>query len=170
MDGTLAVLFLLTGLIDMWVNHCNTGCVKPVSTVARHVASAGGLIFEADSIGAEAYYRHDLPLSYGPFQPTIGASVDSQGDIWIGLGAVNVFHLWGDRSFAQLSFMPGIWLRGDGPVMGHPIEFRSGIDAGYERPDGMRYSVSLDHRSNGDIVPVNPGLETLQFRVSVPAE
>ncbi|MCK8464444.1 acyloxyacyl hydrolase [Aliiroseovarius sp. S1339] len=168
MDGTLAVLFLLTGLIDMWVNHCDTGCVKPAATVARHVASAGKLIFEADSIGAEAYYRHDLPLSFGPFQPTIGASVDSLGDVWIGVGAVNAFHLWGSRSFAQFSFMPGIWLRDHGPVLGHPVEFRSGIDAGYERADGVRYSVSLDHRSNGDIVPVNPGLESLQLRISVP--
>lgn len=170
MDGTLAVLFLFTGLIDMWVNHCDTGCVKPVATVARQVASVGRLIFEADSIGTEAYYRHDLPISFGPFQPAIGASVDSLGDVWIGLGAVNAFHLWGKNSFAQFSFMPGLWLRGNGPVLGHAVEFRSGIDAGYEHPNGMRYSISLDHRSNGDIVPTNPGLETLQLRISVPAE
>ncbi|MCI2394821.1 acyloxyacyl hydrolase [Aliiroseovarius sediminis] len=170
MDGTLAVLFLLTGLIDMWVNYCPAGCVKPAATVARHVLSAGKVIFEADSIGAEVYYRHDLPIDFGPFQPTIGASVDSLGDFWIGFGAVNTFHLWGDRAFAQLSFMPGLWMRGSGPVMGHPVEFRSGIDAGYEGPNGMRYSLSLDHRSNGDIAAINPGLETLQLRLSVPVD
>lgn len=170
MDGTLAVLFLITGLIDMWVNHCNFSCVKPVAAVARHAISAGNLIFEADSIGAELYYRYDLPVSFGPFQPAFGISVDTQGDWWFGAGAVNSFGLWDNRGFAQLSFMPGLWWRGSGPVMGHPIEFRSGVDAGYETPESVRYSLSLDHRSNGDIVPVNPGLETLQIRVSVPTD
>jgi lipid A 3-O-deacylase len=28
--------------------------------------------------------------------------------------------------------------------------------------------LSYDHRSNGDIATLNPGLETLQLRVSVP--
>ncbi|WP_371169621.1 acyloxyacyl hydrolase [Aliiroseovarius sp. 2305UL8-7] len=170
MDGTLAVLFLLTGLIDMWVNHCDRSCVKPVAAVARHAISAGDLIFEADSIGGELYYRYDLPVAFGPFQPAVGVSVDNLGDFWFGAGAVNSFHLWEDRAFAQLSFMPGIWMRGGGPVMGHPIEFRSGVDAGYQDPAGRRYSLSLDHRSNGDIVPINPGLETLQVRVSLPLE
>ena len=170
MDGTLAVLFLLTGLIDMWMNHCDRGCLKPVATVARNAISAGDLIFEANSIGAELYYRRDLPVSFGPFQPALGVSLDSYGDLWIGIGAVNAFHVWDSKIFTQLSFMPGLWIRGDGPVMGHPIEFRSGVDAGYENKAGMRYSISLDHRSNGDIVPINPGLETLQLRVSIPTE
>lgn len=170
MDGTLAVLFLITGLIDMWAQHCKSGCLKPAWNVARHVISAGEVIFEAEQIGAELYYRYDLPISFGPFQPTIGLSVDTYGDWWLGAGAVNTFHLWDNRGFSQLSFMPGLWMRGEGPVMGHPLEFRSGVEAGYETPQGQRLGLSLDHRSNGDIVSVNPGLETIQVRLSVPTD
>lgn len=168
MDGTLAVLFLITGLIDMWAHHCKSGCLEPAVSVARHVISAGEVIFEADRIGTELYYRYDLPVSFGPFQPTLGLSVDTYGDWWLGAGAVNTFGPWNGRGFAQLSFMPGLWIRGDGPVMGHPVEFRSGIEAGYQAPNGLRLGLSLDHRSNGDIVAVNPGLETVQLRLSIP--
>ncbi|MCK0144024.1 acyloxyacyl hydrolase [Aliiroseovarius sp. F20344] len=167
MDGTLAILFLLTGLIDMFVNHCDRGCVKPTVEAVRHVASAGALIFEADSIGGEAYYRYDAPISFGPFRPTVGVSFDTLGDVWVGVGAVNEFRTPQGPAYAELSFIPGWWMRSEGgPVLGYPLEFRSGIEAGFYRESGGRVGVSLDHRSNGELsdpVP-NPGLETLLFR------
>lgn len=167
MDGTLAVLFLLTGLIDMWVNHCHSGCVKPIASVARHIVSIGDLVFEADSIGKEVYYRHDLPISYGPFRPTIGVSFDTLGDVWIGLGAVNEFKTADGVGFAEFSFMPGWWMRSDdGPRLGYPVEFRSGIEAGIYF-DNKRIGVSIDHRSNGGLghPTPNPGLETVMVRI-----
>ncbi len=168
MDGTLAVLFLLTGLIDMFINHCDRGCVKPTVEAVRHVASAGALIFEADSIGGEAYYRYDAPVSFGPFRPTVGISFDTLGDVWVGIGAVNEFRTSHGPGYAELSFIPGWWMRSaDGPVLGYPLEFRSGIEAGFYRESGARIGVSLDHRSNGELsYPVpNPGLETVMVRV-----
>lgn len=167
MDGTLAILFLLTGLIDMWVNHCDRGCVKPAIEIARHTVSAGSLIFEADSVGGEVYYRHDLPVSFGPFRPVVGLSVDSLGDVWIGAGAVNEFRMPSGPGFAELSFIPGWWMRSeDGPRLGYPVEFRSGLEAGIYRETGERIGVSLDHRSNGELsYPIpNPGLETILLR------
>lgn len=169
MDGTLAILFLLTGLIDMWVNHCDRGCVKPAVEVARHTLSAGALVFDAVSIGSEVYYRHDLPLSFGPFRPVVGVSVDSLGDVWIGAGAVNELRMPHGPGYAEFSFMPGWWMRSaNGPRLGYPLEFRSGIEAGIYRKTGERIGASLDHRSNGGLGSPNPnpGLETILLRYS----
>jgi hypothetical protein len=62
--------------------------------------------------------------------------------------------------------MPGVYIQGDGNDLGGWFEFRSGIEIGYEAQSGVRYGLSLDHRSNAGIYDENPGLETLQFRVS----
>lgn len=165
MDGTLAVLFLLTGLIDMTVSHCNSGCMKAAWTGVRHTISAGQAIFNADVIGQEVYYRLDAPVSFGPFRPAVGFSVDTQGDMWIGAGAVNEFSAAEGHAYAELSFMPGWWMRSEtGPTLGYPVEFRSGIEAGIYRENGDRVGVSLDHRSNGELGTPNPGLETVLVR------
>ncbi|WP_424942697.1 acyloxyacyl hydrolase [Aliiroseovarius crassostreae] len=167
MDGTLAVLFLLTGLIDMAVNHCDRGCVSAAWTGIRHTMAAGQVVFEADVIGQEAYYRLDAPVSFGPFRPAVGISVDTLGDVWIGAGAVNEFSTANGHGYAELSFMPGWWMRSDtGPKLGYPLEFRSGIEVGIYHANGDRVGVSLDHRSNGELsdpLP-NPGLETVLVR------
>ncbi len=168
MDGTLAVLFLLTGLIDMAANFCGDGCMRAAWAGTRHTISAGQLVFEADVVGQEIYYRLDAPVSFGPFRPTVGFSVDTLGDVWLGAGAVNEFSTGNGHGYAELSFMPGLWLRSDhGPRLGYPVEFRSGIEAGFYRGDGLRLGVSLDHRSNGELsspLP-NPGLETILVRM-----
>lgn len=169
MDGTLAILFLFTGLIDMAVNHCDRGCMSAVWTGVRHAMSAGLVVFEADEIGQEVYYRLDSPVSFGPFRPALGLSVDSLGDVWVGAGATNEFSAANGFGFAEFSFMPGWWLHSEtGPRLGYPVEFRSGIEAGIYLENGDRLGVTLDHRSNGELsFPLpNPGLETLQVRYS----
>ncbi len=167
MDGTLAILFLLTGLIDMAVNHCNRGCIDAAWTGVRHTLSAGQLVFDAENIGQELYYRLDAPVSFGPFRPAVGISVDTLGDVWIGAGAVNTFSSGNGHSYAEFSFMPGWWMRSEtGPKLGYPVEFRSGIEAGVNLESGERIGISLDHRSNGGLshpIP-NPGLESVLLR------
>lgn len=168
MDGTLAVLFLLTGLIEMTANFCGDGCLRAAWTGVRHTVSAGQLVFEADVVGQEIYYRLDAPVSFGPFRPAVGFSVDTLGDVWFGAGAVNEFSTGNGHGYAELSFIPGFWLRSDhGPRLGYPVEFRSGIEAGFYHQKGTRLGVSLDHRSNGELsAPLpNPGLETILVRM-----
>ncbi len=129
-------------------------------------------IFQEQSIGREAYVRYDMGTSFGPFQPTVGLSVTDSNDVWVGLGATHTTHFWtrpsGAGAYAQLHFMPGLYAQGTGPDLGHDIEFRSGAEIGYQAKNGVRVGLSFDHRSNGDISSLNPGLETLQLRVSVP--
>ena len=172
MDGRLAVLFFAVGLFDMKANDCDTGCLARTPAQEALSLSFGNVIFQENNIGSEVYLRYDMGTSFGPFQPAMGLSVSDTNDIWVGLGATHTTHFWqrpsGAGGYAQLHFMPGVYAQGNGPDLGYPIEFRSGAEIGYQAKNGVRMGVSFDHRSNGDISSVNPGLETFQFRVSVP--
>ncbi|MCI2399234.1 acyloxyacyl hydrolase [Aliiroseovarius subalbicans] len=168
MDGTLAVMAAMFGIADMVNNHCDVGCLAVRDAPARVASASGPVFFQGNDIGTEQYTRHELARSYGPFQPVAGLSATSQGDLWAGLGVANDYFFFNTGFYVQLNFMPGVYLRDQGPVLGHRLEFRSGIEVGYETASGMRYALTFDHRSNGDITQVNPGLETVQFKISYP--
>lgn len=168
MDGTFAVLFLLAGLAEMKVDHCPTGCLAQRDTPARIALSAGDVQFQKDSIGEEIYVRYDFGRSYGPFQPVVGLSATADGDAWIGMGAAWTGYFAQNRGYVQLHLMPGLYAQGDGPDLGSVLEFRSGAEIGYETRKGVRIGLSYDHRSNADLESLNPGLETVQLRVSIP--
>ena len=160
MDGRLALLFFAVGLFDMKTNDCETGCLARTPAQEAISLSFGDVIFQENTIGREAYLRYDMGTSFGPFQPTMGLSVTDSNDIWVGFCATHTTHFWQSPSGA------GAYAQGSGPDLGLPLEFRSGAELGYQAKNGV--GVSYDHRSNGDISSLNPGLETLQFRVTVP--
>ncbi len=169
MDASLAVLFLIAGLTDMGVNDCgNGGCLQRKEAQSDIQLSFGDVIFQDKTIGSEVYVKHSFDRKFGPFQPALGVSITDDGDAWIGYGFNYTKSFFGDRVYAQLSLLPGIYARGNGPDLGHAIEFRSGAEVGYRAKNGIRYGISYDHRSNANLSSTNPGMETLQFRVSVP--
>lgn len=172
MDGRLAVLFFVVGLTDMKTNACETGCLARTSAQEAISLSFGNVIFQEKSVGQEAYLRYDMGTSFGPFQPAVGLSVTDTNDVWVGLGATHTTRFWdrpsGMGGYAQLHVMPGIYARGSGPDLGHQLEIRSGAEIGYQAKNGWRYGLSYDHRSNAGLSSPNPGMETLQLRVSVP--
>ena len=169
MDGTMAVAFLLAGLADMGFNHCpNQGCLAERPMQSRADLSFGNVIFQNNTVGKEVYARYELGKAYGPFQPMIGVSASDQGTAWVGIGAAFTSTFAGGRIYTQLHLMPGVYARGNGPDLGHVVEFRSGFEAGYQARNGLRVGLSFDHRSNAGISSTNPGLETIALRVSVP--
>lgn len=168
MDGTLAALFLVASLTDMGVNHCGSGCFASGEERDRIALSFGEVQYQGASVDEEIYLRYDFGRTFGPFQPIVGASVTTRGDAWIGAGAAWTATLADTGLYAQLHLMPGIYSRGSGPDLGHTVEFRSGAELGYQTRNGMRIGISYDHRSNAELSSTNPGLETIQFRVSIP--
>ncbi len=169
-DGTFAVLMLIAGLTDMGGNHCgtSTGCLGGSDTTPR-LAFSGGQVLErqADS-AAEIYLRYDLGRNYGPFATTVGLSAGENGEAWIGMGATYTYQFGASPVYAELHAMPGFYAANGGFDLGGPIEFRSGIEMGFESGNGWRYGLSYDHRSNAGLYDDNPGIETVQFRVSMP--
>jgi hypothetical protein len=170
MDGALAVAFLVFGGLDMALNDCgsSSGCLGASDVPARFAVSTGIVELDTVHVSNEAYFRYDLGKEYGPFQPILGASFTGQGAVWAGAGAAYTKELADTGIYAQLHLMGGLFDKGNGQDIGGNIHFRSGAEIGYEADNGWRYAVSYDHRSNADAMEFNPGLETLQFRVSVP--
>lgn len=169
MDGTLAVLFLVAGLTDMGFNYCpNEGCFAENPTDGRLGLSYGNVMFQEENISEEVFLRYDVPVTYGPFQPTMGLSGTMDGDLWAGAGAAWTAHL--NQAYLQLYLMPGLWAQGNGPDLGSVVEFRSGVEVGWEARNGIRYGLTYDHRSNADLSSTNPGMETFQFKISFPIQ
>ena len=114
------------------------------------------------------YVRYDLGHRNGPFGHAVGLSVAEDGETWVGFGQTWLWQPDRSKFYAELHAMPGLYMDNGGLDLGGPIEFRSGIELGYENKAGWRYAFSYDHRSNADIYSRNPGVETIQFRVSIP--
>lgn len=169
-NGTFAVLMLIAGLSDMGVNYCGTsnGCVGSNETSPRLAFSAGSVVERHAEAKPEVYLRYDFGRKFGPFGQAIGVSLAEDGESWIGYGATWNTALGNTPFYAELHAMPGLYADNGGFELGGPIEFRSGIELGYENRMGWRFGLSYDHRSNADIYDNNPGIETVQFRVSIP--
>lgn len=169
MEPTLAIVFLIASLGDMAINHCGgDGCLAASDAVARNSYAIGTLESQDVNFGGEFYYRHDFPVKYGPFQPAVGVSISEHADLWVGAGFASTYHFASDRWYVQGHLMPGLYARGSGPDLGHVIEFRSGLELGYEAPSGIRVGLTYDHRSNGSLDLFNPGLDMISLRVSIP--
>jgi len=168
MDGSYAVLTLVLGLWDMFANYCQSECLARRDTGSYYSVSAGSLWRREQQIGNELYFRADTGRMYGPFELTFGASLSSLNDFWAGAGVIYDVPLGLNAGFVKLHAMGGIYDATDGPVLGGPIEFRSGIEAGFEAQNGWRYALSFDHRSSAGLYPDSSGVETLLMRLSVP--
>ncbi len=104
---------------------------------------------------------------WGGLRPAIGINVTSDSAVY---GYVGGFYDWFfyDKLYVSPNFMIGAYAQGDGKDLGHALEFRSGLELGYEFSNAQRASVAFNHISNASIGDKNPGVETLLFNYSVP--
>ncbi len=168
-DGTVAVIGLIAGLIDMGVNHCpNDGCLARNDVAAYNSLAIGETYFQTSASGEEIYYRRDTGLAFGPFQTIWGLSATTDGEFWAGIGQAYTVNLFNERTFLQFHAMAGLYENGGGVNLGGSMQFRSGVEIGYQAPNGTRVGLGFDHRSNAGIDSPNPGLETVHLRVSIP--
>ncbi|WP_037267582.1 acyloxyacyl hydrolase [Roseivivax halodurans] len=171
-DGTFAAVMLIAGLADMGLNHCGSpgGCLERTADAPRLSFSAGSVLERRAESAAEIYARYDPRTRFGPFGTALGLSLGEEGETWLGAGLTWDWRFGSSPYYGELHVMPGYYRAGDGFDLGGPIAFRSGLELGYESWNGWRYAVSYDHRSNAGIYDENPGVETVQFRVSVPLD
>ena len=169
-DGTFAALLFIIGLTDMGINHCGTseGCLGTGQTQSRLSISGGEVLERQADPAAELYLRYDLGQTRGPFGGAAGLSVTENGEAWVGFGATYLVPFGRSGAYAELHAMPGLYFDNGGFDLGGPIAFRSGLELGYETAQGWRMALSYDHRSNAGIYDENPGIETVQFKVSIP--
>ena len=169
-DGTFAALLLLVGLADMQSNFCTTasGCFERSEVTPRLYLSVGDIIKRRAKPGKEAYLRYDLSHKNGPFGHAVGFSVSSRKALWAGAGQTYLASSLDIPIKLELHAMTGLYSAGKGHDLGGLIAFRSGIDLIYETDGGVRYALSYDHRSHTGIYPDNPGVESIQFAISIP--
>ena len=166
MDGTFAVLTLLAGFADVSIANCKSDCYAASQVPQRISISAGQVYYQLDHVDTEVYLRKETGQAYGPWHMTYGVSATQRRDYWVGAGVLFDTASQTTPVFAQLNLMSGLYSRGAGEDLGGPIEFRSGIEVGYDFGSAGRISLSYDHRSNAGIYATNFGLETLQLRYS----
>jgi hypothetical protein len=167
MDSRFAIFFLIMGGTDTYLNDCQTECFQQNEAPERLSIQYGDTYFQENIIGDEWYISYDAPVRYGAFQPTAGASITSDDDMWFGAGGKwSTENTVGGPIYIELSLMPGVYLRGDGPNIGYPIQFRGALGAGYHFDNGASLSMFYDHRSNAELSEVNSGIETVGVRLS----
>ena len=167
MDGRLAVLFGLMSLMGDGFEGEGWN-VERADVGGMLTTSYGQVQFGGDKRwGEEIRFTSVLP-KWRKFNPVIDFSITDKGGAWLGFGLYQQFdiNVGGLPAFAGFSFAPGLYMPGDDVDLGLPIEFRSGIEFGVRFAEDWQVSLSYDHRSNGDISRVNPGIETLQLRIS----
>lgn len=118
----------------------------------------------AGLFGAE--YRAEA-WDYG-IRPTLGISVDSDGDVY-GYTGIHWDIKLSDPWTLSPNFMVGLYNHASGGEdLGGAIEFRSGLEVSYTLANQQRLGVAFNHMSNASIYDDNPGAENLIFTYSLP--
>lgn len=73
-----------------------------------------------------------------------------------------------ENLYVSPSFTPGLFLNGNGQNLGFPLEFRSQFEIGWRFHTGLRFSVSINHISNGGRGRFNPGSESIAISMLIP--
>ncbi|MCF6272311.1 MAG: acyloxyacyl hydrolase [Rhodobacteraceae bacterium] len=166
MKGEFAVLFALMSLFGEGIE--GEGWNVQRADVSGQLTTSAGLVVTSRRFTGRELRMTYLLEKWKRYNTLVDFSLTEKGGAWLGYGLYQQFdfELAGVPVFAGFSFTPGIYVRGGDIDLGFPLEFRSGVELGLRFGDDWRVSISYDHRSNGDIARVNPGMETLQLRVS----
>ena len=111
--------------------------------------------------------RWGSPLPCLEFLPLVGlmANLERGGYLYTGLNFDFLF-------FEHLQFAPGFaagyYWPGKGKNLGYPLEFRSGIELGWQFSDFSRLGIHFYHLSNASIGRKNPGEESFVLYYDIP--
>lgn len=170
-NSTFAWIFIIVSSTDTYLNDCPTDCLQQSDAPERFSVQFSDTLFQEEVSGNELYVSYDLPKRYGSLQPTAGVSITDQNDLWVGAGAKwSTERVTDSPIFIEASLMPGIYMQGDGPDLGFPLQWRGALGAGIKFGDTGSVSVFLDHRSNADLAERNPGIETVGIKFSYQLE
>jgi len=112
----------------------------------------------------------DPGWNLGPVGFGLGAGLegDTDGDIWAG-GGPTVVWPFADHWAVNGSLMAGFYAVGDGgDDLGSDLEFRTRLGVSRSIAFPWRLGLAIEHKSNGGIGDINPGVETIFLTVSRP--
>lgn len=107
------------------------------------------------------------PNRYLEFRPLIGLMATAKGTFY-GYAGINFDLIFFDHLLFAPGFAAGYFSPGHGKRLGYPLEFRSGIELGWQFSDWHRIGIHFYHLSNASLGPRNPGEESLVFFYDIP--
>jgi len=105
-------------------------------------------------------------LRVGPFGTWVALQAGDR-DCFLGTGLLFNWYVT-DRLFITPSFGAGIYAEHNGTDLGYPLEFRSGLECGYDFKEAGRISIGFWHLSNAGLGDRNPGTELVALRYALP--
>ncbi|HRO11354.1 acyloxyacyl hydrolase [Amaricoccus sp.] len=98
----------------------------------------------------------------------VAGEADTAGDLWAGAGLTAGLPL-GDAWRVGGSVMAGFYAFGDGgDDLGSDLEFRTRLGVSREIRPPWRLGLAIEHKSNGGIGEINPGIETIFVTLTRP--
>lgn len=130
---------------------------------AAGTADTWSLRLEQRFGGASAWQ----PLDWLTARPWVAGEVTGDAAIWAGGGGL--VDVGAGPLVVTASIGAGLYHRGQGKDLGYPLEFRTGLEAGWVFDGGWRVTAGYYHMSNAEIRPDdNPGQNTLLLMLHVP--
>jgi len=120
---------------------------------------------EALSLTAE--WRPATRWAGGLVAPFAGGMLTTDGGLY-GYGGVGLDFHPTRTMYIFPNFAAGLYSDGDGKDLGHAVEFRTGVELGWELQTGSRVGVAVHHISNAGLGDKNPGTEILSLNYSFP--
>jgi len=121
---------------------------------------------------AEIEYKFHLkclksPNRYLEFRPLVGLMATAKGSVYVYAG-LNFDLLFFDHLLIVPGFAGGYYAPGKGKNLGYPIEFRTGVEVGWQFCNLHRLGMHFYHLSNAGLGRRNPGEESLVLFYDVP--
>jgi hypothetical protein len=156
-------------------------CAPAIASARNARALPGEPAQVAFSAGAFDVLQHDRAfegrLEYRAgqriwrFRPFGGLMATSDSAAYVYAGLMLDLYLddaTGPGWVVSLGVAPGLFDHGNGLDLGHTVEFREQVEAGYRFTDDSRLALSLSHMSNAGLGGHNPGEESLMLTYALP--
>lgn len=147
-----------------------TGLCQAQSDTAKKPAyvifggGAAGVLDDQKSVVGMVEFQPNLQL--GPFGTWVALQASDQ-EYYLGTGLLFDWYVT-EHLFIEPSFGAGVYGEHHGINLGSVLEFRSGIECGYDMKESGRISVGFWHLSNGGFGDTNPGTEVIAIRYALP--
>lgn len=154
---------VLTVVLPAGVCPAESASAEP----AAYIVAGAGIVGIADHDKKEFIIVELQPAwRIGPLGTWIAFQTTDQ-EIYMATG---LFYHWRitDRVFIAPSIGVGIYGEDNGIDLGYPVEFRSGVECGYDFKKAGRISVGGWHISNARLNDINPGTELVAVRYALP--
>lgn len=144
----------------------SAACPAQTNTPSYVVVGAGlvGVLDDQKSIAGMVEFQPKLHV--GPFGTWVGV-LASDREYYLGAGLLLDWYVT-ERLFITPSLGAGSYGERAGIDLGSQLEFRSGIECGYDFKEAGRISAGFWHLSNAGLEDWNPGTELVALRYALP--